>query len=153
MSEDKPKLQTKRPPKKIPEAAVIEQDGGHIISQATINILVQEQNASPEQIIKLMEAELNYNRDRLMILRENSEKDPDNIESRKSKAFRRIQYYYLMVILPFLVYALYESSVTIAVSIATMIFFIIVSIAMNGRDRDNDSSMLIALLEKLMGNK
>ena len=123
-------------------------DSGHLINQNIVQILVERNN--PDEVEKLMRAELDYNRERLSILREHESLNPEAIEDRKGKKFRRIQYLFLMGLLPILLVIIYLTPTVIAISLCAMAMMIIVGIVLNGRDRDNDSEILVQLIEKLL---
>lgn len=125
-------------------------DNGHLINQSIVQILIERNN--PDEVEKLMRAELDYNRERLSILREHTELHPDAIEVRKSKKFRRTQYLFLMCLLPILLVVIYFTPTAIAIALCSMAMMIIVGVVLSGRDRDNDSEMMVRLIEKLIRN-
>lgn len=125
-------------------------ENGHLINQNIVQILIERNN--PDEVEKLMRAELDYNRERLSILREHTELHPDAIEARKSKKFRRTQYLFLMCLLPILLVVIYFTPTAIAIALCSMAMMIIVGAVLNGRDRDNDSEMMVKLIEKLIRN-
>lgn len=143
--------QLKRPTAREGELLANAHDNGHLINQYIVQLLVEKD--SPEEIKELMRAELDYNKERLGIIREHAEKHPDAIEERKKHRFRRLQYGYLMLALPMLVYASHHAPVLTGAMLTSAMIFVIVSIALNGRDRDNDSELLAKILEKLPGFK
>ena len=51
------------------------------------------------------------------------------------------------------IYAALVSPIAIAVPLVTAVLFIIVAIALNGRDRENDGQFLLKILEKITGSK
>jgi len=140
---------------KIPKKVVKEGDlivnsseNGHLINQTIVQLLVERD--SPEEVKELMRAELDYNKERLSILREHAEKHPDAIEERKTKAFRRTQYAFLMAIIPLLLTVIFFLPTAIALALSTIVMIIIAGIVVNGRERDNDSETLLKLLDKLI---
>lgn len=139
--------QIKRPTAKEGELIINSQDNGHLINQYIVQLLVEKD--SPEEIKELMRAELDYNKERLGIMREHAEKHPDAIEDRKAKGFRRTQYAFLMVIVPVLLIVIFFLPTAIALALCTIVMIIIAGIVLNGRDRDSDSEALIKLLDKL----
>jgi hypothetical protein len=143
--------QLRRQPPKEGVVLPISSDNGHLINQTIVQILV-EKNA-PEEVKELMKAELDYNRERLSILREHAENHPDAIEERRGKRFRRTQYLFLMAFLPVLVSAIYYMPTAIALALCTMAMMITAGIILNGRDRDGDSESLIKLIEKLLARR
>lgn len=142
--------QAPRPPRKrpIPEAELIDPENGHLINQSIVQILVEKD--TPAEIEKLMRAELDYNRERLSILREHTELHPDAIEDRKSKRFRRTQYLFLMGLLPPLLVVIYFVPLAVAIALCSLAMLIVVGVVLNGRDRDNDSEVLVKLIEKII---
>jgi hypothetical protein len=140
-----PKLPRKKP---ILEAEFISSENGHLINQTIVQILVEK--GDPAEIEKLMQAELNFNRERLSILREHTELHPDAIEDRRSKRFRRIQYLFLMALLPPLLGVIYFSQMAVSIALCSMAMLIVVGVVLNGRDRDNDSEVLVKLIEKIL---
>lgn len=140
-----PKLPRKKP---MPEAEFVGSENGHLINQTIVQILVEK--GDPNEIEKLMQAELNFNRERLSILREHTELHPDAIEDRKSKRFRRVQYFFLMALLPPLLGIIYFAQMAVAIALCSMAMLIVVGVVLNGRDRDNDSEILVKLIEKIL---
>ena len=122
-------------------------DNGHLINQSIVQILVERNK--PNEVQELMRAELDYNRERLEILREHTKNHPDAIEDRKAKRFRRIQYLFLMAFLPVLLTVIYFMPTAIAIALCSLAMMIVAGIVLNGRDRDNDSEVLLKLFEKL----
>ena len=97
-----------------------------------------------------MRAELDYNRERLSILREHTELHPDAIEDRKNKRFRRTQYLFLMLFDAALVGIIPFVEVAAAISLCSLSLIITAGVVINGRDRDNDSELLVKLIDKLI---
>lgn len=122
------------------------QDNGHLINQVIVQILIEKDH--PEKVMELMNAELAYNKERLQIVREHAEKHPDAIEERSAKKFRRIQYGFLMVFLPALLVVIYFMPTAIAIALCAIAMIIVAGIVLNGRDRDNDSDVLLKIIEK-----
>ncbi|MGZ8212931.1 MAG: hypothetical protein ACXWTP_00315 [Methylosarcina sp.] len=121
-------------------------DNGHLINQTIVQILIEKDN--PEEIKELMRAELDYNRERLSIIREHAEKHPDSIEDRKSRCFRRMQYGFLMCFMPISLAAIYFMPTAIALALSSIQMIIIAGLIINGRERDGDSETIIKMLEK-----
>jgi hypothetical protein len=103
----------------------------------------------PDEIKELMRAELDFNREKLEIIREHELKNPDSIECRKDKIFRRYQYLFLMISVPGLFFASTIVPVAIGATRSLAAIFVLISIALNGRDRDNDADMLVKILKKI----
>ena len=97
-----------------------------------------------------MKAELDYNRERLSILREHTELHPDAIEDRKNKSFRRTQYLFLMLFDLAIIASLPFTQIAVAISLCSLALIITSGIVINGRDRDNDSEILGKLVDKLI---
>lgn len=74
-------------PARIPDEDSVESPKGLITSQV-IQISIEKEHGL-EEVQKLFNAELDYNRRRLEILREHAENDPDAVEERRTKRFRR----------------------------------------------------------------
>jgi hypothetical protein len=129
----------------------INSENGHLINTTIVQILVERNN--PEEVKDLIRAELDYNKERLSILREHAEKHPDAIEERKTRKFRRTQYWFLMGFLTVLLGVICFVPVVIAISLCALAMIIVAGVVLNGRDRDNDSEMLVKILDKIMVNK
>jgi len=138
--------QIKKQPPKEGELVDSSQENGHLINPVIVQILIEKDH--PEKIKELMTAELAYNKERLEILREHAEKHPDAIEERAAKKFRRTQYAFLMFLLPVLLAAIYFLPTAIALSLCAVLMIIVAGIVLNGRDRDNDSDVLLRIIEK-----
>jgi hypothetical protein len=123
-------------------------DNGHLINQSIVQILVERNN--PDEVEKLMRAELDYNRERLSILREHTELHPDAIEDRNNKRFRRTQYLFLMLFDLVIVGVLPFVQTAVAVSLCSLALIITSGVVINGRDRDNDSELLSRIVDKLI---
>lgn len=144
---EKPQQLRKNSPKQG-ELLLNSSENGHLINQSIVQILVERNN--PDEVEKLMRAELDYNRERLSILREHTEKHPDAIEDRKAKKFRRTQYFFLMALLPALLIVISFLPTAIAIALCSLAMIIVAGIVLNGRERDNDSEVLVKLLEKFI---
>lgn len=121
-------------------------ENGNLINQTIVQILVERDN--PDEIKDLMRAELDFNRERLSIIREHAEKHPDAIEDRKVKKFRRVQYNFLMIFALGLLGAMFFVPTAIALILGAIEGLILAGIVVNGRDRDNDSEVLAKVIEK-----
>jgi hypothetical protein len=140
--------------RQLPKEGVVlpaSSENGHLINQTIVQILVEKD--TPEEVKELIKAELDYNRERLSILREHAEKHPDAIEERQGKRFRRTQYLFLMAFLPVLISAIYFMPTATALALCTLAMMITAGIVLNGRDRDGDSESLIKLIEKLLARR
>lgn len=122
-------------------------DASHLINQAIVQILVERNN--PEEIKDLMRAELDYNKERLSIIREHAEKHPDAIEERKTKRFRRTQYLFLMVFLSVLLPSIALANTTAAIPLSAIAMIVVSGVVLNGRDRDSDSETIVKIIEKI----
>lgn len=140
---------TKNQPAK--EGELLGSETGNLLNQATVKILI-EQN-KPDEIKEIMQAELDFNRQRFAIIREHEENHPDAIEARKDKKFRLFQYLYLMFMIPVLLIIIVFTQVQVAIAIALVgiITIICAGIVINGRDRDNDAGILAELVKKFVG--
>ena len=136
--------------KQIPEVELLpsSSENGHLINQSIVQILIERNK--PDEVEKLMKAELDYNRERLSILREHTELHPDAIEDRKNKRFRRTQYLFLMLFDLAIIASLPFTQIAVAISLCSLALIITSGIVINGRDRDNDSEILGKLVDKLI---
>ena len=150
MAGNNPKKQLQNSKNSISEVELMPQnsDTGHLINQTIVQILVEKDN--PDEIKDLMRAELDYNRERLEILREHTQLHPDAIEDRKTKSFRRTQYAFLMFFLLCLIGAIFFTPVTTSLPLSAIAMIVTSGVVLNGRDRDNDSEALISILNKLI---
>ncbi|KAF3978557.1 MAG: hypothetical protein HFP77_01250 [Methylococcales symbiont of Iophon sp. n. MRB-2018] len=124
-----------------------EQDNGYLINQTIVQILIEKDGSG--EIKELMRAELDYNREKLEIIREHTKLHPDAIEERKSICFRRYQYVFLMLFLIILLPTIFFMPTAIALALSTIVIIITSGVVLNGRERDDDSKALLSLLSKL----
>jgi hypothetical protein len=87
--------QIKKIPPKQHDLPMASPDNGHLINPTIVQILIE--GNKPEEVMELMRAELDYNRERLEIVRDHAEKHPDYKDDRRNKQFRRAQYTFLML--------------------------------------------------------
>lgn len=130
-----------------------QETNGRLINTTIIKVMVNERYTA-EEINKLMAADLDYTKNMLELKREHADKHPDAIEYRKSKKFGRFQYLFLMAIVVVGFAAIVSGKATVLASsvIGVMLVMAVAAIALNGRERDDDSSILLKLLEKIIGN-
>jgi hypothetical protein len=100
-----------------------------------------------------MKAELDYNRERLKILREHAIDDPDAIEGRRARRFRRTQYKCLILLLFIIVAMAPFVNLGSAALYGTLSMLIVAGLIFNGRDRDMDTESLLELLRELVGRR
>lgn len=67
-----------------------------LINAQIVQILIQNNN--PEEVRRLMEADLDYNKQRLAIIREHVEQHPDAVDARKTRTAHRRHYAVLMLV-------------------------------------------------------
>ena len=147
---------SEKPPRRLPPAKPAKEgelmsnspDNGHLINQYIVQMLVEKD--SPEEIKDLMKAELDFNRERLAIVREHAALHPEAIEDRATKGFRRVQYSFLMGLTLVLLPLIFFSPISTALTLCAILTIVVSAIAVNGRDRDNDSDTLISLLDKII---
>lgn len=107
-----------------------------LITAQIVQILIEKDN--PDEVERLMKAELEYNEKRFAILREHSQKDPDSIDERETSRFRRMQYKCLIGVLVGLLIAIPFVSVPIAASFTILSILIVCGVLLNGRERELD---------------
>lgn len=126
-------------------------DNNRLINQTIVQILLEKNN--PDEVERLMQADLDYIRERLQIMREHASLDPTEIENRKNSQFKRNLYRFLMLlVIPFAVVAIY-APLGVGMTFAFVDVIIIASIALNGRMRDNDLIFFLQLIEKISMKK
>ena len=123
-----------------------------LITPLTIQLLIQKSD-DIQKIERLLKAELEYNRERLAILRENAELHPDKIEQRRGGRFRRMQYAILLVLLLIILGALPFVPLTIASVFGIICILIVSGILLNARDRDIDLKGFVEILRVIMGGR
>ena len=128
--------------------AVLQVPENSLINAQIIQILI-ETGASAE-VEKLMRLDLEYNKQRLEIIREHSSRHPDEIESRRAKTFRRTQYQALMLALFFLLVAMLFVALPLAAIFASICVLIIAALSLNGREREVDLSGFVKLLSTIV---
>jgi hypothetical protein len=121
---------------------------GKLITTQIVQILIEKNN--PDEIERLMKAELDYNEKRFAILREHSEKDPDSIEERNTSNFRRVQYKCLIGILIGLLLAAPFVNLTIAAAFAILCILIVCGLLLNGRERELDLPGFVKLFSAII---
>ena len=119
-----------------------------LINAQIVQILIEKNN--PDEIERLMKAELDYNEKRFAILREHSEKDPDSIEERNTSNFRRVQYKCLIVVLIGLLIAAPFVNLTIAAAFAILCILIVCGLLLNGRERELDLPGFVKLFSAII---
>lgn len=128
-------------------------DGDKIITTRIVEILVEKEDHPIDDIKKLMDAELSYNKQRLAILREHAANHPDAIEDRINLQFRRTQYRYLMLLLSVMVIAMPFAPIHAAVVLGVLSISVTAGILINGRERDPDAGILSNLLKDVVKRK
>jgi hypothetical protein len=83
-----------------------------LINARIIQILVEKEDS--EHVEKLLNAELDYNKRRFEIMREHAEHHPDAKAERQTRAFRRTQYSFLLIVLLLLLVSLPFVSLAVA---------------------------------------
>lgn len=129
-------------------------DGSNkIINARIVEILVKKDTDPTDELKRLLDAEIDYNRQRFEIIRNHSKNDPDAIEDRSTKRFRRTQYLILLGVLPLILLAIPFVSIAAAVIFGTLSTIIVSGVLLNGRDREVDMSALVDVLKAIIGKK
>lgn len=124
---------------------------GKLITAQIVQILLEKNN--PDEVERLMKAELEYNEKRFAILREHSLKDPDSIEERQTSKFRRSQYTALLILLPPLLIALPFVPLVIGAAFSIICILIVCGVLLNGRERELDLSGFVKLFTAIVSKE
>lgn len=135
-------------PARITDEDSVESPKGLLTSQV-IQISIQKGNGF-EEVQKLFNAELDYNRRRLEILREHAEKHPDAVEERRTKRFRRRLYGYLALLALVLFAAMPFVGIGVASVFGVCALAVVAGILVNARDRDSDARPIMEMLKRLI---
>lgn len=122
-----------------------------LINAQIIQILVEKEDS--EHVEKLLKAELDYNKQRLAILREHAEHHPDAKEERSTKTFRRTQYSFLLVVLLLLLVAMPFVSLAVASVFGILCILIVSGVLLNARERDVDLASFVKIINMIVGRK
>jgi Flp pilus assembly protein TadB len=131
-----------------PEVILPVPGSNKLITAQIIQILIEKNN--PDEVERLMKAELDYNEKRFAILREHSEKDPDSMDERETSRFRRVQYKCLIAVLVGLLLATPFVNVTIAAAFAILCILIVCGVLLNGRERELDLPGFVKLFSAIV---
>jgi hypothetical protein len=119
-----------------------------LINAQIIQILVEKGGSA--EVEKLMRLDLDYNKQRLEIVREHSSQHPDAIESRRAKSFRRTQYHALILALFFLLIAMLFVGFPLVLTFAWICVLIVAALSLNGREREVDLTGFVKLLSTIV---
>jgi hypothetical protein len=122
-----------------------------LINARIVQILLERND--PEEVERLMKAELDYNEKRLQILRENAEKHPDAIEERETRRFRRWQYKALISLLFLLVGAAPFVPLAVSATFGILCILIVSGVLVNAREREIDLAGLVKIINVIIGRK
>jgi hypothetical protein len=127
--------------------------GGNIplINAEIVQILIQNNN--PDEIERLMNADLDYNKRRLEIVREHASEHPDAIENRITRRSRRTQYTILLVLGCFLLVVMPIVPLAVAAIFGTIVTLIVCGILVNARERELDLHGFIKLINIVVGKQ
>ena len=142
-----PKVRQARDP---PAPEWFQDGGGRVITEKVLAMLVQREDDPVQETQNLLAAELHYNRERLEIIRVHNEKDPNEIENRETKRFRRKQYQLLSAILIPLLAALPFINIGPATIYGAIALMIVAGVLLNGRDRTMDLESMTQILQTIL---
>lgn len=128
-------------------------EGDKIITTRIVEILVEKEENPYEDIKKLMDAELSYNKQKLAILREHAANHPDAAEERNNVRFRRLQYRFLMLLSVVLVLGVALAPLHASITLGILAIIIISGILINGREREPDAGIIIKLVQEVLKRK
>ena len=123
-----------------------------LINATTIQLLI-EKDDDIQKIERLLRAELDYNRERLAILRDNADLHPDKIEQRRTGKFRRAQYSVLLALLLIILAGLPFVPLAIASVFGIVCILIVAGVLLNARERDIDLKGFIEILRVILGGR
>jgi hypothetical protein len=115
-----------------------------LINAEIVQILIQNNN--PDEVRRLMDADLAYNKERLAIIREHADQHPQAKEDRKTISFRRTQYVIMLVVLVGLLAAMPFVSLAVAATFGILCILIVSGVLLNGREREFDLAGFVQLL-------
>jgi|GEM_PF-6281472 len=120
----------------------------NLITQQTVLVLVKENRE--EDLPKILDAEVEYNRKRFEVIRDNKEKDPDAIDIRKTRAFRRNIYYILIVFAGVLLLVMPFINLVACGIFGTIGMIIICGAMLNARDRELDLAGMLQVIQAII---
>jgi hypothetical protein len=132
----------------ITPEVVLPQANVPLINAQIVQILIQ--NNTPEQVERLMEADLSYNERRLKIVRDHILEHPDAIDARSSRKTHRMQYLVLMVIAAGLLIAMPSMPLAVAGVFGIIAVLIISGVLVNARERELDLQGFINMINIIM---
>ncbi len=123
-----------------------------LINAEIVQILIKHEN-SAEEIRRLMDADLTYNKQRLEIIREHAAQHPDAIDGRKAKQSRRNQYSVLLGLACILLFTMPFVSLAVAAINGTIGTLIVCGILVNARERELDLQGFLKLINVVVGKE
>jgi hypothetical protein len=134
------------------DAEFLQDSGVPLIDAHTVQTLIQNEH-SAEQLTRLIDADLSYNKQRLEIIREHALKHPDLIDLRKIRRYRRTQYAVLLALACALSASMPFVSLVVTAIFATITMLIVCGVLFNARDREMDSQGFLKLINIVIGRK
>jgi len=119
-----------------------------LVTPQTVNILI-EQNKQ-DDLKQLLETELNYNKLRYEIIRENKQLDPDAVDHRKTRAFRRQSYGVLIGVAVGLFFTMPFVNLVAAGIFGTIGMIIVCGVMLNARDRELDLAGMLQMIQAIL---
>ena len=125
--------------------------GRRLLTPQVLQIAIAQY--APENVGKLLNAELEYNEKRLQIIREHAEKHPDALEERKTKRFRRGLYVFLAILASGLLLSMPFVALPIASLFGVCGLMIVAATLINARDRDSDVKSIVLMVKRVLTDR
>jgi hypothetical protein len=122
-----------------------------LVTPHIIEIYIKEDKQ--DDLERLLDAEVEYNRKRFAVIREHLVQHPDGIENRKTKAFRRVQYGILLGILGVLLLTMPYIPLSATAVFGVISILIVSGVLVNARERELDLKGFIKIITTIAGRQ
>jgi len=126
----------------------IVEDVPKLVTSQTVQILIQQDKQG--DLKALLDTELEYNKRRFEIIRDHKNLDPDAIDHRKTRAFRRHVYGVLVAAAIALFMAMPFVNLVAAGIFGTIGMIIICGVMLNARDRELDLAGMLQMIQAVL---
>ncbi len=123
-------------------------DTPNLVTSQVVQILIKEDKQG--DLKELLETELEYNKKRFEIIRDHKKQDPDAVDHRKTKAFRRQVYGVLLVFAFGLFIAMPFVNLVAGGTFGIIAMIIICGALLNARDRELDLAGMIQMIQAVL---
>lgn len=121
------------------------------VTPQVVTVLIE--GDKEDDLEKLLEAELKYNEKRFAIIRAHKDQDPDAVEHRKTRAFRRHAYMVLLFTAVGILIAMPFVNLVTAGVFGTIGMIIVCGVMLNARDRELDLAGMLKMIQAILRRK